>query len=224
MNNSRLDILKNSILATSGLILFGFGVYVIIQANIGVDPWSAFNLGLSKQFGILYGTASIMVSFTVIAVDLILKEKIGIGTILDAIVVGKTVDFLNWIDLIPAQDNLISGILMLVAGFFVAGISQYIYMKAALSCGPRDALQVGIGRRLNKIPIGGINAIMQATVAVIGWILGGPIGIGTILSPFAAGGMQQLAFNMVKFQPKDVEHQNLFESVAVLIGKKPKAD
>ncbi len=197
-------------------MLFAVGTYIIIQANIGVNPWDAFSLGLADKLGVLYGTASIMISFTLIVIDLLLREKIGIGTLLDAVVVGKTVDLLNWLDIIPKQDNMAIGIVMLLVGFFIAGFSQYLYMAAGLSCGPRDSFQVALGRRLHKIPIGGVNVIILAVVLVIGWSLGGPIGIGTFLSPVVAGFMQQLAFNTMKFEPKEVVHQNLFESFAII--------
>ena len=219
MNDTPLAILKNAVTATLGLMLFAVGTYLIIQANIGVDPWDAFSLGLAKQCNILFGTASITISFAVIGIDLLLREKIGLGTILDAIIVGKTVDLLNWLDLIPKQENLWVGIAMLIAGFFIGGFSQYLYMKAGLSCGPRDAMQVAIGRRLHMIPIGGVNVIILIVVLIIGWRLGGPIGIGTLISPFAAGAMQQLAFNLMKFEPKDVKHQDLIESFKVLTRK-----
>ena len=84
------ELLKKTLLAAIGLICFGAGVYLTIQANIGVAPWDALNLGLSKTFGILYGTASVGVSVILILIDLLLKEHIGIGTILDAVLVGKT--------------------------------------------------------------------------------------------------------------------------------------
>ena len=219
MNNSTLDIIKNSIFATLGLMAFAFGTYLIIQANIGVDPWDAFCLGLADKLGILYGTANIIISFTIIGIDLLLKEKIGIGTILDAIVVGKTVDLLNWIDLIPKQDNLLVGILMLIIGFFIAGFSQYIYMKAGLCCGPRDAFQVALARRLHKLSMGSVNILILSVVLIIAWILGGPLGIGTLISPFAAGIMQQFAFNVMKFEPRNVKHQDIIESMKVITAR-----
>lgn len=220
MNQTRLDILKNSLLATAGLMSFAVGTYLIIQANLGVNPWDTFCIGLSKKLGILYGTASIMISFSIIALDLLLREKIGIGTILDALVVGKTVDLLNWLDIIPKQDNVIIGVIMLFVGFFIAGFSQYLYMKAGLSCGPRDGFQIAIGRRLHMIPIGGVNVIILSVVLVIGWLLDGPIGIGTLISPFAMGFMQQFAFNLMKFEPKDVVHQDLIGSAKVIFKKR----
>ncbi len=220
MNQTRLDIFKNSLLATAGLMSFAVGTYLIIQANLGVNPWDTFCIGLSEKLGILYGSASIIISFSIIAIDLLLREKIGIGTILDAIVVGKTVDLLNWLDIVPKQDNVIIGIIMLLLGFFIAGFSQYLYMKAGLSCGPRDGFQIAIGRRLHMIPIGGVNVIILSVVLVIGWLLDGPIGVGTLISPFAMGFMQQFAFNLMKFEPKDVAHQDLIASAKVLFGKR----
>ena len=94
-NSTRSDILKNSLLASVGLLLFGLGVYLTIQANIGVAPWDALSLGLSSTLGMSFGNAAVMVSFLVVGVDLLLREKIGIGMLLDAVLVGKTVDLLN---------------------------------------------------------------------------------------------------------------------------------
>ena len=145
------ELLKKTLLAAIGLICFGAGVYLTIQANIGVAPWDALNLGLSKTFGILYGTASVGVSVILILIDLLLKEHIGIGTILDAVLVGKTVDFLNWLDLIPSQENIWAGIVMMLIGFFIMGLSQVIYMKAGLCCGPRDSLLLACSRRIRKM-------------------------------------------------------------------------
>ena len=219
MNQTRLDIFKNSISATLGLMCFAVGTYLVIQANLGVNPWDTFCIGLSQKLGILYGTASIIISFSIIALDLLLREKIGIGTILDAIVVGKTVDLLNWLDIVPKQESPVIGIIMMLVGFFIGGFSQFLYMRAGLSCGPRDGFQIAIGRRLHMIPIGGINVIILSVVLVIGWFLDGPIGIGTLISPFAMGFMQQFAFNLMKFEPKEVVHQDLFGSLKVLFAK-----
>ena len=199
------ELLKKTLLAAIGLICFGAGVYLTIQANIGVAPWDALNLGLSKSFGILYGTASVGVSVILILIDLLLKEHIGIGTILDAVLVGKTVDFLNWLDLIPSQENIWAGIVMML-----------IYMKAGLCCGPRDSLLLACSRRIRKIPIGAVNVLILAVVLFAGWRLGGPIGLGTVLAVFGIGVMLQLALRLTEFEPKDVVHENLAESFARL--------
>lgn len=206
-------LLKKSVLAAVGLMCFGAGDYLTIQANIGVAPWDTLNLGLSQTLGILYGTASIGVSLTLIIIDLLLKEHIGIGTILDAIVVGKTVDLLNWLDIVPKQENIWLSIPMMIVGFFIMGLSQVMYMKAGLGCGPRDSFMLALGKRLDRIPIGAVNILILIVVLFAGWRLGGPIGIGTVLAAFGIGMMMQLAFNITKFEPKSVVHENILQSI-----------
>lgn len=204
------------ITASLGLMLFALGVYLTIQANIGVSPWDAFCLGIAQTVGVSYGTASIIISLTIVCIDLLIKEKIGLGTILDAFIVGKTVDLLIWLDFIPKAINIWVSLAMLIIGFFIMGYSQYLYMKTGLSCGPRDSFQVGIGRRLNKIPIGFVNIFILTVVLIFGWLLGGPVGIGTLIAPFGIGLMQQLSFSLMRFEPKNIVHQSLPESIKVI--------
>ncbi len=219
MNRTRGDIFKHSILAAVGLISFGIGCYISIQANIGVAPWDTFTLGLSGTLGVQYGTASIAMSLIVLTVDLLLRERIGVGTLLDAFIVGKTVDFCNWLDFIPKQDNMIVGIVMMFVALTIMGFSQYLYMTAALSCGPRDSLIVALGRRMKKIPIGFVSTTILVVVLAIGWRLGGPVGIGTLIAAIFQGPLMQFAFNVMKFDATSVKHQDLVTSVKVLTGR-----
>ncbi|MDD5926910.1 MAG: hypothetical protein PUD12_01805 [Firmicutes bacterium] len=216
-NNTTLNIARNSLIATLGLMLFGLGVHLTIQADIGVAPWDALNLGLSKTFGILYGTASVIVSFAIIAVDLLLREPIGIGTVLDAVVVGKTVDLINWLGIIPfVEDNITVSIAVMLIGLFIMGLGQVVYMRAGLCCGPRDSLMLAINRRLKKLPVGAVSVLMMIIVLLVGWRLGGPIGIGTIVCTFGIGIMMQFAFVITRFEPKDVEHTGFLECWNIL--------
>lgn len=217
-NTTRRSILLNTALAAAGLMLFGFGVYLTIQANLGVAPWDAFNLGLSGTFGIKYGTASIAVSLVILVIDICLKEKIGIGMFLDAFIVGKAVDLFNLIGIVPLQTSLPLKLAVIFAGMVIMGFSQYLYMTAALGCGPRDTLLVGLSRKLPKIPIGVISICILVTVTVIGWLLGGPIGIGTVLCAALEGPIMQYEFRLVKFVATDVTHQTLAESGKVLFS------
>jgi len=218
-NQTAAGILKNSLLAAFGLFVFGIGVYLSIQANIGVGPWDTFYLGINKATGIQYGTICVAVSFLVIGIDLLLKERIGIGMLLDAVIVGKTVDFMNWLDLVPAQQNPLVGLFLLLAAIVIMSFSQYLYMIAGLCCGPRDSLLVAIGKRLPKVPIGFISMGIMLTVFVFGWLLDGPIGLGTLIIVFLQGPIMQIAFNILKFKPTDVEHQDLIQSMKVIFRK-----
>ena len=219
-NQSLISILKNSLLAAFGLFGFGVGVYLTIQANIGVAPWDTFYLGINKVTGIQYGNISIAASIIIILIDVfVLKERIGIGTLLDAVVVGKTVDLMNWLNLVPAQQNMIVGIILMLIGLFIMGFSQYLYMQAGLSCGPRDSMLVGISKKIPKVKVGYIGTAILITVFILGWLLDGPIGVGTIIAVALQGTLMQVAFNIMKFDPKDITHQDLIQSLKVILKK-----
>ena len=143
---------------------------MVIQANEGAAPWDVMTLGLVKSTGIIYGNISLAISIILILIDvLILKEKIGWGTILDAVVVGKTVDLLNWINLIPAMiGSHIGRIGVMLAGFVIEAFGQFLYMREGLSFGPRDTLQIGLGKKMPKLSIGLVNTILLAAVLLTG--------------------------------------------------------
>ena len=147
---------------------------------------------------------------------MLLHEKIGVGTIFDAVIVGKTVDLCNWLNLVSPREHIWSGLVIMVLGLFIMGFSQFLYMKAALCCGPRDALLVALGKRFRKVPIGAVSICILCVVLFIGWRLGGPVGIGTVVAALGTGPAMQLCFIAVKFKPIEVVHQNLLKTLQVL--------
>ncbi len=217
-NETRYAILLNMLIAAASLFVNGFGIYLTIQANIGAAPWDVLNLGISKTLGILYGNASIAVSLTILMIDILLKEPIGIAMIIDAVVVGKAVDFFNWLHPVPKCGSLLTGIPVMIAGIFILSYTQFTYMAASLGCGPRDTLLVALAKRLKRLPIGTISIVLLSTATLIGWLLGGPVGPGTIISAFGTGPIMQLAFATVHFDATRVKHQRLKDSVKVFIG------
>ena len=219
-NSTVSSILKDLVLVVIGLFCFGFGVYLTIQANIGAAPWDVFMIGTAKTLGIQYGNVSVAMSLVILCIDILLREPIGLAMIFDAILVGKTVDLFNAIELFPLQQNPWIGLCMMVAGLVIDGYAQWIYMKGALGCGPRDTLLVGLKRRLTKIPIGIVSIGILAVVTLCGYLLGGPVGIGTLVCAFATGPIMQLTFATVHFSATDTHHQNILESIRVFRGKK----
>ncbi|WP_242964368.1 MULTISPECIES: YczE/YyaS/YitT family protein [Pseudobutyrivibrio] len=209
-------IIINMVVAAVSLFVNGFGVYLTIQANIGASPWDVLNLGLSNTFGILYGTASIIVSCTILGIDILLKESIGIAMIIDAIVVGKSVDFFNRINAVEKCDSFKTAIPVMILGLFIMAYTQYFYMNTSLGCGPRDTLLIGITRRTKKVSIGLVSIGLLATATFIGWLLGGPVGVGTFICAFGAGPIMQFAFYTVKFNATDIKHQNIIQSFKIL--------
>ncbi len=215
-NRTTGDIIINFFIAAVALFINGFGIYLTVQANIGAAPWDVLSLGLSKSLNILYGTASIAISVTILIIDILLKEPIGLAMFIDAIVVGKSVDFFNYTNLVPKGNNMAAGILMLFAGLVIIGYTQFLYMKASLGCGPRDTLLVGLKKRLKRIPIGVVSIALLSTATLIGYLLGGPVGIGTLLCTFCQGPIMQMAFKSLSFDATVIKHQSIPESIKVL--------
>jgi uncharacterized membrane protein YczE len=213
-------IVTNMLLAAVSLFVNGFGVYLTIQANIGAGPWDVLNLGLSKTLGILYGTASIVVSYTILGIDIALREPIGIAMFIDAFVVGKAVDFFNRIGAVPKCDSLVTGIPVMIIGLIIMAYTQYTYMSASLGCGPRDTLLVALAKRAGRIPIGVVSITLLSLATFIGWLLGGPVGIGTLICAFCTGPIMQMAFKSVRFDATHVHHQHLADSVRVFVDRK----
>ena len=219
-NRTGKAILANMVLAAVSLFVNGFGVYLTIQANIGAGPWDVLNLGLSKSLGILYGTASIAVSYGILGIDILLKEPIGIAMFIDAFVVGKAVDLFNRLDVVHKCSSIKTGIPVMLIGLVIMAYTQYTYMSASLGCGPRDTLLVALTKRAKKVPIGVVSITLLSLATFIGWLLGGPVGIGTLICAFATGPIMQMAFMSVKFDATHVHHQHLGDSVRVFREKK----
>lgn len=216
----RTDVLLRMFGAAAGLFFFGFGVHLTIRANIGVGPWDALNLGLAQTLHIQYGTASIALSFLILLLDIALRGRIGVGMFLDALIVGKTVDLFDWLDIVPQMTGWFSGTLLMLAGLVVEGYSLYLYMRAGLGCGPRDTLLVQLKKKLPRIPIGLISIVILSVVTVIGWKLGGKVSFGTLICAMLTGPIMQHAFRTVHFKAEEVNHQDIVTSLMILTGRK----
>lgn len=212
-----IDRIRRTIIASIGLLIFAVGVYFQLKADIGVAPWNAFNQGLSIKFNITYGTASIIVSLIVILVDLIMKERLGIGTFLDAFLVGIGTDICLMLDFLPEPTNLAERVILLVIGIAIGCFGQGYYMRAALSCGPRDALLVGIGKRFPNVAIGHINMVLLICVLLCCIPLGSTIGIGTVICVFGTGIIMEIIFKIMEFEPRTVVHEGFIETAAAFV-------
>ena len=199
-----------------GLAIAGVAFYMIVKANIGLSPWDAFAMAVSYYIPITYGQAVQLVGIVVLAADLLMREKIGLGTLADVLIVGWVIDLMSLWDPMPVCGTTVEGVAVMIAALLLIGLGQFLYMRAGLSCGPRDALTGGIGRRMRKLPIGAVQCIMQGVVFVVALVMGGPIGVGTFVFAFCAGPAAQLVFNLCRFEPRDVEHEGLLQSLGRL--------
>ena len=213
MKNIILRLLRAAI----GLILGGFATYMTIQANIGLAPWEAFNMGISNIAGISFGQGTVIVSLIIIVIDVLMQEHIGYGTILDAFIVGTSIDVFTYFNVLPKCAAVWSGIIYMLIGLTLLSIAIYFYMSASLGCGPRDMFMVAVGRRFRKVPIGAVNICIYAVVTVIAYVFKAPIGIGTIISVFGLGSILQLVFKLFKYEPRDTVHESVADTTKEVI-------
>ncbi|WP_202171444.1 YczE/YyaS/YitT family protein [Bacillus sp. USDA818B3_A] len=160
-----------------------------------------------------YGNIVVISGFVIIAIDFAFKEKIGFGTFLNAILIGKFVDLIQFADIVPLMTNFWLGVLMLLIGQVVICVGSYFYIGASLGCGPRDALMVALGKRMPKVPIGVIRSLIECTVLIIGWLLGAKVGVGTVISVFGIGLILQFIFKLLRFDVKNIKHESVADTV-----------
>ena len=210
------EIVRQWLRIVLGLLVFAFGVHLTIYANIGLAPWDCLGMGISYHTPLNYGLSMTAMGVVILLVDLALRERIGFGTIIDALLTGNFVQMFNDLNPLPENRSVWLGILIMLSGFVFMALGMLIYMKAAQGCGPRDSLLVGLGKRLPRLPIGVVEIILWSAVVLIGWLLGGPVGIGTLLSTFGAGAVMQLIYGALHFEPRDIRHRDVFEVIRIL--------
>ena len=141
MNRKR--IIKEWCRIVAGLAVFAFGVHLTIYANIGLAPWDCFGMGIARHTVLNYGLSMTVMAVVILFIDLAMRERIGFGTIIDALLTGNLIQLFNTVDPLPENHNLWTGLLSMTIGFAFMAVGMWIYMKAAQCCGPRDSSRAG---------------------------------------------------------------------------------
>lgn len=196
-----------------GLSIYSFGVYLTIYANIGLAPWDCLAMGISRHAPLNYGSAMMAISLTAVILQLLLHERIGFATLFDAVITGNLTQLLCDISPYPENHSVWLGIAFMLFGFLFIALGMYVYMKAEQGCGPKDGLLIAIGKRLPKMPIGVVEILLWAVVTLFGWLLGGTVGIGTLISTFGAGTVMHLVYSVIHFEPRELHHKSIAETL-----------
>ena len=188
--------LRDFLVIQIGFLLFGLSIALTIESNLGTNTWSVLEVALARITGLTVGTMSVIVGFTVLIAALILREKIGWGTLANILSIGPWIDLCLW--LLPSmKDNLPIQIAMLLGGILTQGIATAIYIGVDAGAGPRDSLMLAVHHRSGlSIRLG--RAIIEIVVVTLGWLLGGPLGFGTVLFALLIGPSVQWAFKLFK--------------------------
>lgn len=214
----RRTIFKQWLQIAAGLLVFAFGVHLTIYANIGLAPWDCLGMGIARHTPLNYGLAMTVMGVVILCVDLSLNERIGYGTVIDALLTGNFVQMFNVTNPFPINESLWRGIVFMLVGFVFMALGMFVYMKAGQCCGPRDALLVGLGKRLPRVPIGVVQILLWGVVLLAGWLLGGAVGVGTLISTVGAGAVMQIVYSVIHFEPRTVRHRDVKEITRNLLA------
>ena len=187
-----------------GFFIYGIAIAIMIRGNLGTSAWSVLEVALAPRIHVSIGTMTVLMGFFVLIGAVLMREKIGWGTLANILCIGPWEDF--WLAIVPSvKDNLLLQSGMLLFAIFLIGLASAIYIGVDAGAGPRDSLMLAI-KRITGISIRAARAIIEITVIVIGWLLGGPAGIGTLIYAVLVGPAVQWGFKIFKVQPhKPVE-------------------
>ena len=166
-----------------GLLILGFAIAASIRADVGVAPWDVFHPGIAEATGLSFGTVVVGVGLVVLLAWIPLGQRAGVGTVINALSIGFIADFALW--LMPEPEHLAVRIGLLVLALAAFGVGAGLYIGSGLGPGPRDGLMTGLTARGYRLWI--VRTVMELTVLLVGWALGGSVGVGTVVIAFALG-------------------------------------
>ena len=177
-----------------GLMLFGLGEGLLIVSFTGASPWSVLAQGISLNVNLSIGTITLLISISVLILWIPLGQKLGMATILNALIIALMIDLC--VKFVPTPYNYYNQLILAIVSVITVGIGGGIYLVSNLGAGPRDGLMVGLQVKTN-LPIALVRAFLEISVVTIGWYLGGVVGVGTLLFAFGIGPCVALGLYLV---------------------------
>lgn len=205
---------KRFFICILGLAFYGLGNFFGVKAgSAGTNAWNTLALGVSDLCRIGFGTSSLLLSGVIILIDLLGKGKLGFGSILNALLVPLFYDiFAATLNFIPVTSNVWLGTFYTLLGQTILSFATILYMLPALGCGPRDTLLILIGQKFPKAPIGVVKFCIEIAVLLIGFLLGAPVGIGTVLILLLQASIFQFACKVTRYEPRSVHHEDFIDT------------
>ena len=194
---------RDFIVIQIGFLLYGLAIALIVRADLGTGTWVVLEVALANILGIKIGTMTVYMGFFVLIIALLLREQVGWGTLGNILSIGPWLNL--FLDLIGTPDNNIAlQIVMLLLGVLIQGIATAVYIGVEAGAGPRDSLMLAI-HRTTGVSIRIARGAIEVIVVLIGWLLGGPLGLGTVIFAILIGPSVQWAFKFFKVHPHTPE-------------------
>lgn len=213
--------LLRSLVFFGGLFMIANGIVCTIQANLGVNPWDVLHIGLSYQVGLSIGRVMQLVGLLLIAVSFVLKVRPSVGTLMNMAFLGLFVDLVLHLDYILLPETIALRIIIFTAGVAQFGFGCAIYISANLGAGPRDSLMLALNR-LFRFRVGMIRGMMEISAALAGYLLGGPLGLGTVIFALTVGVFLEAGFALIKHLKraygKDPLHEKSIDKKFITAG------
>lgn len=212
MNGTRYPAFKTVlrfIIIILGFFLIANGIVFMVQARLGVSPWDVFHIGISRHTGLSLGRVIQLVGLVVLAFSAFFGIRPRLGTLMNMFFIGFFVDTVTNFGYIHAPGLLWQRVALYLGGVALVGIGAASYISANLGAGPRDSLMLALTRATAR-RVGVIRTLMEATVAVLGFLLGGPLGIGTLLFTLFVGPFLEAGFALIALLKKTSLYRNLW--------------
>lgn len=181
---SRRELVERLTQLLSGLILYGAAMALMVRAGIGVAPWDVLAVGIADRTGLGFGVVTCLVAAVVLLLWIPLRQRLGIGTVLNAVLIGPSADLT--LGVVPPAPSVWIGVPMFVGGLVLLAFATGLYISADFGPGPRDGLMTGLVARTGR-PVWMVRTVLEGGVLLIGFLLGGPVGVGTVLFAFGVG-------------------------------------
>jgi uncharacterized membrane protein YczE len=175
----------------TGLVTMGAGIGLMADADLGLGPWDVLHQGLAERTDLTLGILNILVGAAVLALWIPLRQRPGIGTVLNVLIIGLVVD--ATLAVLPDLDALPAQVAAMVGGVVLMGVGSGLYIGAGLGPGPRDGLMTGVADRGHSVR--SVRTALEVTVLALGWLLGGTVGVGTVVQALAIGPLVQLCLD-----------------------------
>jgi len=206
------NAVKKIIRLMAGYFIYGLGITLTVNADLGLAPWGVFHQGMALQLGITMGVAIQIAGASILILDLLLNERIGWGTVGNVYFIGLFLDMIQASGIVPVYQGIFPRFVMMMVGMALISLATYLYLGAELGSGPRDGLMVALTKKL-KLPVGVIRSAIELSALIAGYFMGGTVGWGTLIMSLGMGFFIQTIFSLFKLDVSQLVQHTIDQDI-----------